>query len=101
MRGILVKKDSKESVKRQIAHYTTKHQELAALLEMEERKRVPNEGEIRRMKKLKLMYKDKLTELRARLEQKSSSAKPSAEVIALPIHHPVPHVVRSRRTAAG
>lgn len=35
-----------------------RHKELCGLLEMEERKRPPDELRISRLKKLKLMYKD-------------------------------------------
>jgi hypothetical protein len=96
-----MKKDSQESIKKQISHYTAKHRELSGLLEMEERKRVPNAIEVRRLKKLKLMTKDKTSALETRLAQKSALPQHTADVIQLPLAQPEPDLIPARRTATG
>lgn len=79
-----MKKDSKESTQRQLRYAIAKHQEFCGLLEAEERKRSPNHIEVTRLKKEKLRYKDRRTELEQKLEILSAPPKRSADVIPLP-----------------
>ncbi len=98
-----MKRDSKQGIEKQIRHAAAKHQEFSELLELEERRRAPNQTEIRRLKKRKLMYKDRREALERKLEALSAPPKPLAEVIKLPT--PQPELVRSpapaRRIATG
>ena len=96
-----MKKDSKESIRRQISHYTAKHGRLADDLVAEESRRIPNATKIRQIKKLKLMCKDKLTDLSERLAALQKPPKPSAEVISLPFPQPAATTVSPRRAASG
>ncbi|MBP6924489.1 MAG: DUF465 domain-containing protein [Candidatus Pacebacteria bacterium] len=94
-------KGSKESIQKQIRHYTAKHQSLAEDLAAEERRRIQNATQIRRIKKLKLMCKDKLTELRKQLTIRQNPSRFSAEVIPLPLPPLVTTDVLPRRVASG
>jgi hypothetical protein len=95
-----MKKDSQESITKQIVHYTAKHKHFDGELSFEQRKRTPNQLRVRQLKKLKLLCKDKLVKLRAALVRKQ---KPSAEVIPLPVHQSTaaPAVQSPLRVASG
>lgn len=91
-----MKKDSKESIERQIEHYDAKHRMLDDELSAEERRRVPNALQVRRIKKLKLMCKDKVSELSRQLKVLMTPRRPPADVIPLPTPQPaiVPQPIR-------
>lgn len=76
-------KESAEAIKKQIEYHKAKHEKLVADIEAQERLLRPDGEVLRRMKKLKLMQKDKISELQDKLAE-LEKPKQTATVLKLP-----------------